>query len=92
MGSQRSADVFYRNLHHLLKSLNSTLSNVPCANQSRAWENADRDSDAYIYIIFVMFLFAVTVGGLVLLYTKSRKEEKRADPYFLFLKNSDSLL
>ncbi|XP_008262282.1 potassium voltage-gated channel subfamily E member 3 [Oryctolagus cuniculus] len=51
-----------------------------------------RDDNSYMYILFVMFLFAVTVGSLILGYTRSRKVDKRSDPYHVYIKNRVSMI
>ena len=53
---------------------------------------AGRDDNAYLYILFVMTLFAVTVGSLILGYTRSRKVDKRSDPYHVYIKNRVSMI
>lgn len=45
-----------------------------------------------LYILFVMTLFAVTVGSLILGYTRSRKVDKRSDPYHVYIKNRVSMI
>uniref|UniRef100_A0A674JBM0 Potassium voltage-gated channel subfamily E regulatory subunit 3 n=1 Tax=Terrapene triunguis TaxID=2587831 RepID=A0A674JBM0_9SAUR len=47
---------------------------------------------AYMYILFVMILFAATVGSLILGYTKSRRVDKRSDPYHVYIKNRVSMI
>ncbi|MXQ95155.1 hypothetical protein E5288_WYG018047 [Bos mutus] len=51
-----------------------------------------RNDNSYMYILFVMFLFAATVGSLILGYTRSRKVDKRSDPYHVYIKNRVSML
>ncbi|GAB1292384.1 Potassium voltage-gated channel subfamily E member 3 [Apodemus speciosus] len=51
-----------------------------------------RNDNSYMYILFVMFLFAVTVGSLILGYTRSRKVDKRSDPYHVYIKNRVSMI
>ncbi|XP_077307149.1 potassium voltage-gated channel subfamily E member 3 [Lithobates pipiens] len=77
------------NLHTVLQAINKTLNNAPC--QSDTQHNItkpNKDDNAYIFIIFVMFLFAVTVGSLILGYTRSKNVDKRSDPYHVYIKNS----
>ncbi|NXW52505.1 KCNE3 protein, partial [Nyctiprogne leucopyga] len=51
-----------------------------------------RNDNAYMYILFVMTLFAATVGSLILGYTRSRKVDKRSDPYHVYIKNRVSMI
>lgn len=51
-----------------------------------------RNDNSYMYILFVMFLFAITVGSLILGYTRSRKVDKRSDPYHVYIKNRVSMI
>ncbi|XP_007491045.1 potassium voltage-gated channel subfamily E member 3 [Monodelphis domestica] len=63
-------------------------------NQTQASQSQllGRDDNSYMYILFVMFLFAVTVGSLILGYTRSRKVDKRSDPYHVYIKNRVSMI
>ncbi|KAM5181890.1 potassium voltage-gated channel subfamily E member 3 [Mantella aurantiaca] len=81
------------NLHTVLQAINKTLSNPPCPpdaqlNNATKLDKPNKDDNAYIFIIFVMFLFAVTVGSLILGYTRSKNVDKRSDPYHVYIKNS----
>lgn len=82
------------NLNTVLHAINKTLNNLPCQTEaqqnvtSSKQVNSNKDDNAYIFIIFVMFLFAVTVGSLILGYTRSKKVDKRSDPYHIYIKNS----
>ncbi|XP_072256882.1 potassium voltage-gated channel subfamily E member 3 isoform X2 [Pyxicephalus adspersus] len=82
------------NLHTVLQAINKTLNNLPCQSEvqhnitSTKLEKPNKDDNAYIFIIFVMFLFAVTVGSLILGYTRSKNVDKRSDPYHVYIKNS----
>ncbi|NXH14575.1 KCNE3 protein, partial [Bucco capensis] len=51
-----------------------------------------RNDNAYMYILFVMTLFAATVGSLILGYTRSRRVDKRSDPYHVYIKNRVSMI
>ncbi|NXU59929.1 KCNE3 protein, partial [Turnix velox] len=51
-----------------------------------------RHDNAYMYILFVMTLFAATVGSLILGYTRSRKVDKRSDPYHVYIKNRVTMI
>ncbi|KFU94852.1 Potassium voltage-gated channel subfamily E member 3, partial [Chaetura pelagica] len=67
---------------------------VPAAprNSSARAPRPGRNDNAYMYILFVMTLFAATVGSLILGYTRSRKVEKRSDPYHVYIKNRVSMI
>ncbi|XP_054020779.1 potassium voltage-gated channel subfamily E member 3 [Dryobates pubescens] len=76
-----------RSLGALLGALNHSLQGAaPCppgaggAGQGGASRDAGRDANAFLYILFVMTLFAGTVGSLVLGYTRARREEGHRDP------------
>ncbi|KAG9466094.1 hypothetical protein GDO78_017225 [Eleutherodactylus coqui] len=94
METARPMEKLLENLHSVLQALNKTLNSSPCQTIPELNETAsklvksNRDDNAYIFIIFVMFLFAVTVGSLVLGYTRSKKVDKRSDPYHMYIKNS----
>ena len=71
----------------MLKALNATLhSNLLCwpgsdnLTEERQATLPGRDDNSYMYILFVMFLFAATVGSLILGYTRSRKVDKPVTP------------
>ncbi|NXX83194.1 KCNE3 protein, partial [Urocolius indicus] len=51
-----------------------------------------RNDNAYMYVLFVMTLFAATVGSLILGYTRSRRVDKRSDPYHVYIKNRVSMI
>ncbi|XP_028913962.1 potassium voltage-gated channel subfamily E member 3 [Ornithorhynchus anatinus] len=100
--SNRTA-AWSRSLRWILKALNETLHGPPlpppppCQPGGNRTEpgpatGLGRDDNSYIYILFVMFLFAVTVGSLVLGYTRSRKVDKRSDPYHVYIKNRVSVI
>lgn len=89
----------YQNLNYILKALNKTLSGPPCQpeetlNHTRRAgpDPSHKDDNSYMYILFVMFLFAATVGSLILGYTRSRKVDKRSDPYHVYIKNRSSII
>ncbi|XP_069825579.1 potassium voltage-gated channel subfamily E member 3 [Dendropsophus ebraccatus] len=94
METARPMEKLLENLHSVLQAINKTLNNPPCQPHPRSNETAfklekpNRDDNAYIFIIFVMFLFAVTVGSLILGYTRSKNVDKRSDPYHVYIKNS----
>ncbi|XP_056417055.1 potassium voltage-gated channel subfamily E member 3 [Hyla sarda] len=94
METARPMEKLLENLNSVLQALNKTLNSPPCQPNPRLnettfkLEKPNRDDNAYIFIIFVMFLFAVTVGSLILGYTRSKKVDKRSDPYHMYIKNS----
>ncbi|KAF5915356.1 potassium voltage-gated channel subfamily E member 3 [Diceros bicornis minor] len=99
METANGTQTWYESLHTVLKALNATLhSNLLCRpepdnlTQQRRPSLPGRDDNSYMYILFVMFLFAVTVGSLVLGYTRSRKVDKRSDPYHVYIKNRVSMI
>lgn len=93
-------ETWYQSLHSVLKALNQTLHGaIQCqAEQAMGQTNssqaklASKDDYSYMYILFVMILFAATVGSLILGYTKSRKVDKRSDPYHVYIKNRVSVI
>uniref|UniRef100_A0A8C8SIG0 Potassium voltage-gated channel subfamily E regulatory subunit 3 n=1 Tax=Pelusios castaneus TaxID=367368 RepID=A0A8C8SIG0_9SAUR len=93
-------ETWYQSLHSMLKALNQTLHGALLCppNQAMGWTNgsqtklASKDDYSYMYILFVMILFAATVGSLILGYTKSRKVDKRSDPYHVYIKNRVSMI
>ncbi|NXO86031.1 KCNE3 protein, partial [Sitta europaea] len=100
--SNRTTESWHRGLQAVLNALNQTLHGaVPCpaaAPASAAEATATRgghggrNDNAYMYILFVMTLFAATVGSLILGYTRSRKVDKRSDPYHVYIKNRVSMI
>nr|XP_033804453.1 potassium voltage-gated channel subfamily E member 3 [Geotrypetes seraphini] len=87
-------DSLYENLQYMLNALNRTLISVQCQHgqsvnqtQSTKGQASSKNDYAFLYILFVMILFAITVGSLILGYTRSRKVEKRSDPYNQYIKN-----
>ncbi|XP_013000752.1 potassium voltage-gated channel subfamily E member 3 [Cavia porcellus] len=105
METTNGTETWYESLHAVLKALNATLhNNLLCRpgpelrpgpdNQTEQQQASlsSRDDNSYMYILFVMFLFAVTVGSLVLGYTRSRKVDKRSDPYHVYIKNRVSMI
>ncbi|NWH40063.1 KCNE3 protein, partial [Chloropsis hardwickii] len=90
-------------LRAVLDALNQTLLGAaPCPGEAPAGAagatrggsagHAGRNDNAYMYILFVMTLFAATVGSLILGYTRSRKVDKRSDPYHVYIKNRVSMI
>ncbi|XP_068104015.1 potassium voltage-gated channel subfamily E regulatory beta subunit 5 [Hyperolius riggenbachi] len=41
--------------------------------------------DAYLYILLIMIFYGCLAGGLILAYTRSRKQESKEDPYHLYI-------
>nr|XP_025971110.1 potassium voltage-gated channel subfamily E member 3 [Dromaius novaehollandiae] len=100
-GDNRTA-TWHRGLHVLLRALNQTLPGTagcglecPASHGTAAAARPGRpgrNDNAYMYILFVMTLFAATVGSLILGYTRSRKVDKRSDPYHVYIKNRVSMI
>ncbi|XP_068926941.1 potassium voltage-gated channel subfamily E member 3 [Petaurus breviceps papuanus] len=99
METPNGTEPWYESLQAVLRALNATLHrSLPCqpgpgpgpllGNQTQA----GRNDNSYMYILFVMFLFAATVGSLILGYTRSRKVDKRSDPYHVYIKNRVSMI
>ncbi|XP_019386104.1 PREDICTED: potassium voltage-gated channel subfamily E member 3 [Crocodylus porosus] len=91
---------WYRSLQVVLKALNQTLHGAllcsaeqpPERKNSSQAQLAHKDDNSYMYILFVMILFAATVGSLILGYTRSQKVDKRNDPYHVYIKNRVSMI
>ncbi|XP_025897348.1 potassium voltage-gated channel subfamily E member 3 [Nothoprocta perdicaria] len=95
-------------LHAVLRALNHTLCGGGGAGGERAvaavatgttrspaparGARGARHDNAYMYVLFVMTLFAATVGSLILGYTRSRRVDKRSDPYHVYIKNRVSMI
>ncbi|NXR91336.1 KCNE3 protein, partial [Hypocryptadius cinnamomeus] len=98
MDGTNRTEPWQRSLQALLSALNQTLHGaVPCPGPAPATgatrgDPAGRNANAYMYILFVMTLFAATVGSLILGYTRSRKVDKRSDPYHVYIKNRVSMI
>ncbi|XP_051464777.1 potassium voltage-gated channel subfamily E member 3 isoform X2 [Apus apus] len=105
MEEENQTETWHRSLQALLNALNQTLHGAvlspadrPAAsaavprNASARAGRPGRHDNAYMYILFVMTLFAATVGSLILGYTRSRKVEKRSDPYHVYIKNRVSMI
>ncbi|XP_015670980.2 potassium voltage-gated channel subfamily E member 3 [Protobothrops mucrosquamatus] len=85
-------ETWFQTLEVMLKALNRTVSRVePCPRLSTADEE-EKDSYAYMYILFMMLLFALTVGSLILSYTRSREVDKPSDPYHMYIKNRVTMI
>ncbi|NWS03278.1 KCNE3 protein, partial [Motacilla alba] len=96
MDETNRTEPWQRSLQAVLSALNRTLLGaVPCpspAPGATRGGQAGRHANAYMYILFVMTLFAATVGSLILGYTRSRKVDKRSDPYHVYIKNRVSMI
>ncbi|XP_058519558.1 potassium voltage-gated channel subfamily E member 3 [Ochotona princeps] len=101
METTNRTELWYESLHSVLRALNATLhSHVLCRPDPGRDNHTElqrarlpgRDDNSYMYILFVMFLFAVTVGSLILGYTRSHKVDKRSDPYHVYIKNRVSVI
>ncbi|NWV71324.1 KCNE3 protein, partial [Malurus elegans] len=97
MGEQNGTDPWQQRLQAVLSALNHTVhGGMACPERRLAGatssDRAGRNDNAYMYILFVMTLFAVTVGSLILGYTRSRKVDKRSDPYHVYIKNRVSMI
>ncbi|NWT76790.1 KCNE3 protein, partial [Prunella fulvescens] len=93
MDGQNRSEPWQRSLQALLHALNQTLhGGMPCPAGAAGTTRGGRNANAYMYILFVMTLFAATVGSLILGYTRSRKVDKRSDPYHVYIKNRVSMI
>ncbi|KAL9866641.1 potassium voltage-gated channel subfamily E member 3 [Geothlypis trichas] len=96
MEGTNGTEPWQRSLQAVLSALNRTLHGaLPCPGQPPARavpRDPRRDANAYMYILFVMTLFAATVGSLILGYTRSRRVDKRSDPYHVYIKNRVSMI
>ncbi|XP_061207339.1 potassium voltage-gated channel subfamily E member 3 isoform X2 [Neopsephotus bourkii] len=99
MEEHNHTETWHRSLQAVLDALNQTLQGIPLCASDRAVTRGSsssarpgRDDNAFLYILFVMTLFAATVGSLILGYTRSRKVEKRSDPYHVYIKNRVSMI
>lgn len=102
MEENNGTESWQQSLQAVLNALNQTLHGaIPClgeppgsaAGPTRGSSgHAGRNDNAYMYILFVMTLFAATVGSLILGYTRSRKVDKRSDPYHVYIKNRVSMI
>ncbi|XP_017663378.1 PREDICTED: potassium voltage-gated channel subfamily E member 3 [Lepidothrix coronata] len=103
MEENNQTETWHQSLQAMLNTLNQTLHGVilcpadhsattAAATQNTHLGHPGRNDNAYMYILFVMTLFAVTVGSLILGYTRSRKVDKRSDPYHVYIKNRVSMI
>ncbi|NWU34839.1 KCNE3 protein, partial [Hylia prasina] len=97
MDENNRTETWQQSLRAVLSALNQTLHGArPCPGEPPAGTagptRGGRNDNAYMYILFVMTLFAATVGSLILGYTRSRKVDKRSDPYHVYIKNRVSMI
>ncbi|NXB11289.1 KCNE3 protein, partial [Cnemophilus loriae] len=106
MDENNRTETWHQSLQAVLNALNQTLHGaIPCPDEPPAGTAGTthsghavhagrngRNDNAYMYILFVMTLFAATVGSLILGYTRSRKVDKRSDPYHVYIKNRVSMI
>lgn len=105
MEENNQTETWHQSLQVVLDALNQTLQGVvlcptdrpattaaAACNASTRAARPGRNDNAYMYILFVMTLFAATVGSLILGYTRSRKVDKRSDPYHVYIKNRVSMI
>ncbi|KAG8448044.1 hypothetical protein GDO86_015224 [Hymenochirus boettgeri] len=69
-------------LKSLLTQLLQELSKV---NSTSAPVEEDDSDDAYLYILLIMIFYGFLAGGLIMAYTRSRKQESKNDPYHLYI-------
>ena len=69
-------------LLHELNKANVSLGALPDEQQER---ERQRGEDAYLYILLIMIFYAGLAGGLILAYTRSKKQESKSDPYHLYI-------
>ncbi|NWI92379.1 KCNE3 protein, partial [Pitta sordida] len=103
MEENNGTETWHQSLQAVLNALNQTLHGVILCPTNRSGSSTTatrsarpghpgRNDNAYMYILFVMTLFAATVGSLILGYTRSRKVDKRSDPYHVYIKNRVSMI
>ncbi|CAI5773585.1 potassium voltage-gated channel subfamily E member 3 isoform X3 [Podarcis lilfordi] len=86
-------ETWLQKLDSMMRALNQTLSHACLHDAKPVEEEEEKDNYACVYILFVMILFAATVGSLILGYTRSRKEvDKQSDPYHVYIKNRVSMI
>lgn len=91
METSHSVERIYKRLKLILLELNETLNEYPCKNLTEDQvPRPSKDDYAFLYIVFVMVFFAITVGGLVIGYTRSKKGEKLQDAYYAFTKSNST--
>nr|XP_047909224.1 uncharacterized protein LOC125180867 isoform X1 [Anser cygnoides] len=94
MEDDNRMEPWHRSLQAMLDALNQMLHGAILrpATPRNTSARAGWDNNAYMYILFVMTHFAATVGSLILGYTRSRKVDKRSDPYHVYIKNRVSMI
>ncbi|KAG8553652.1 hypothetical protein GDO81_003498 [Engystomops pustulosus] len=70
----------------LKKLLVQMLQELERINSTSTPATEDDDNDeAYLYILLIMIFYGCLAGGLILAYTRSRKQESKDDPYHLYI-------
>ncbi|MEE6497048.1 hypothetical protein FKM82_002570 [Ascaphus truei] len=70
-------------LRSLLTQLLQELTRVN--STSAPSEETQSSDDAYLFILLIMIFYGCLAGGLILAYTRSRKQESKNDPYHLYI-------
>ncbi|OCT65866.1 hypothetical protein XELAEV_18042116mg [Xenopus laevis] len=65
--------------------LTQLLQELGKANSTSGPMEEDDNDDAYLYILLIMIFYGCLAGGLILAYTRSRKQESKNDPYHLYI-------
>ncbi|KAM5145529.1 potassium voltage-gated channel subfamily E regulatory beta subunit 5 [Mantella aurantiaca] len=74
------------NASTLKKLLTKILQELERANSTSPPSSEDHENDdAYLYILLIMIFYGCLAGGLILAYTRSRKQESKNDPYHLYI-------
>lgn len=73
------------NASQLKKLLLQMLQELDRINSTSAPPEEDDSDDAYLYILLIMIFYGCLAGGLILAYTRSRKQESKDDPYHLYI-------
>ncbi|KAE8584331.1 hypothetical protein XENTR_v10020917 [Xenopus tropicalis] len=66
--------------------LTQLLQELGKANSTSAPVEED-NNDAYMYILLIMIFYGFLAGGLIMAYTRSRKQESKNDPYHLYIES-----
>ncbi|KAM3911244.1 potassium voltage-gated channel subfamily E regulatory beta subunit 5 [Leptodactylus fuscus] len=69
----------------LKKLLVQMLQELDRINNTSTQSKEDDSDDAYLYILLIMIFYGCLAGGLILAYTRSRKQESKDDPYHLYI-------
>lgn len=73
------------NASQLKKLLVQMLQELDRMNSTSTPSSDDDSDDAYLYILLIMIFYGCLAGGLILAYTRSRKQESKDDPYHLYI-------